>query len=83
MIEIVKEDVCIGCGKCVLVCPVDVLRMVRNGNGKKVAQIVYRNECQSCFLCEEYCPVDAIYVAPDRSPLHALVPAVGKNGGEA
>lgn len=74
MIQWVDAQRCIGCTLCVQVCPMDVLRMDRDPQGRPVARVVYRDDCQTCFLCEEECPVDAIYVAPDRSPLHAVWP---------
>jgi len=51
MIETVDTERCIGCGLCVRVCPVDVLRMAPDAQGRPKARIVHQEECQSCFLC--------------------------------
>jgi len=61
---------CNGCGICVDVCPMDVLRM---DEGAKKAFIQYLGDCQSCFLCEDECPEDAIYCYPvhERRIVHA------------
>ena len=49
----VDTDVCIKCGKCAKVCPVDNIKgtpPVWNHNGK----------CTSCLACYHYCPVHAV-----------------------
>ena len=56
-------ELCIGCGTCVDICPMDVLRM---DELSKKPFIKYLRDCQSCFLCERDCPVTAIYVTPDK-----------------
>jgi NAD-dependent dihydropyrimidine dehydrogenase PreA subunit len=61
MIELVSEERCIRCNKCVQVCPMNVFAAVKNA-----PPIIARKEdCQTCYMCELYCPVDALYVAPD------------------
>lgn len=61
MIELVSESRCIGCDKCVVVCPTNVFDAVSGG-----APIIARkSDCQTCFLCEAYCPVDALFVAAE------------------
>ena len=61
MIESLSKDKCIGCGKCVEICPMDVFRMDTR-DGKSV--IMYRDDCQTCFQCELECPAQAIKVSP-------------------
>lgn len=51
----IDAESCVNCGKCVKICPLDVLR-----EGKTTPEIVYREDCQSCFLCIIYCPKHAI-----------------------
>jgi len=59
-----RLDGCIGCGTCVMTCPMDVLRL----NEKKTrAEIRYPQDCQACHLCELYCPVDAITITDERT----------------
>ena len=48
---------CIGCGKCLEVCPHGVFSVT----GKK-AQVRYKENCMECGACRENCPVEAIYV---------------------
>lgn len=60
MIEVVSEERCILCNKCVQVCPMNVF-----ATAKDAPPIIARQEdCQTCFMCELYCPTDALYVAP-------------------
>ena len=62
-----RIDGCIGCGKCVPACPMDVIRMDEETNK---AVIKYPEDCQICHQCTLYCPVDAITITPEKySPL--------------
>jgi NAD-dependent dihydropyrimidine dehydrogenase PreA subunit len=54
---------CNGCGTCVDLCPMDVIRLDQS---TKKAVIMYLRDCQSCFACETECPKEAIFVTPDR-----------------
>lgn len=49
----VDEDVCIKCGKCIKVCPVD------NIQGTP-PEWIHNGRCTSCLACYHYCPVHAI-----------------------
>jgi len=60
----IKQDKCIGCARCVLVCPCDVIRMT--DAEKPVAQARYPEDCMCCACCEDDCPADAIYVSPEK-----------------
>jgi ferredoxin len=48
---------CIGCGRCVEVCPHQVFSIV-----DKVAVLAARNACMECGACAKNCPVGAIGV---------------------
>lgn len=65
MIEVVSDQRCIGCDRCVRACPTNVFDTGPGG----VPIIARQADCQSCFMCEAYCPVDALFVAPQRAPL--------------
>lgn len=65
MIEVVSRERCIGCDRCVEVCPTDVFDRGADG----VPVVARKSDCQTCFMCEAYCPVDALFVAPQRHPL--------------
>jgi NAD-dependent dihydropyrimidine dehydrogenase PreA subunit len=65
VIELVSAQRCIGCDRCVDVCPTDVFDRGPGG----VPVVARQADCQTCFLCEAYCPVDALFVAPERDPL--------------
>jgi NAD-dependent dihydropyrimidine dehydrogenase PreA subunit len=67
MIEVVHEQQCIDCGKCVEVCPTNVFDVLPSGR----PVIARQQDCQTCFLCEAWCPVDALFVAAQATPLPA------------
>ncbi|WP_327104797.1 ferredoxin family protein [Nonomuraea glycinis] len=85
MIEIVSQERCIGCDRCVEVCPTSVFD---TGPGD-IPVIARVQDCQTCFMCEAYCPVDALFVAPQAEPVEpgsplrdeAYVTAAGLLGG--
>jgi len=54
------EQLCIGCGNCLTVCP---HRVFAASNNK--VKIVDRGGCMECGACSRNCPVSAIYVNPD------------------
>jgi len=59
----IDTDKCIGCGTCVLTCPIDVFRLDKD-TGK--SKITFQEDCQICHLCRVYCPVgdDVISISP-------------------
>ncbi|MGP3707885.1 4Fe-4S binding protein [Gordonia paraffinivorans] len=65
MIELVIASACIGCDKCVNVCPTNVFDTGSDG----IPRIARQSDCQTCFMCEAYCPTDALYVSPHSTPL--------------
>jgi electron transport complex protein RnfB len=56
---LIDEDTCIGCRKCVDVCPVDAIVGAR-----KLMHTVIAVDCTGCELCLPPCPVDCIRLEP-------------------
>jgi len=52
----VDEDICVHCGKCTAVCPMDV-EVPSNSRKKRNA-----SECILCLSCVEACPVKALHL---------------------
>jgi len=59
--KFVIDESCIGCGKCIPVCPTDAI----TGELKKV-HVLDQDKCIVCGSCVEICPVDAIVVEPAK-----------------
>lgn len=55
MKAVIREPECIGCTKCIKVCPVDAIL----GAGKQM-HVVITDQCTGCELCIAPCPVDCI-----------------------
>lgn len=59
-IALIDEEACIGCTKCILVCPVDAII-----GASKMMHTIIEQECSGCELCIPACPVDCIaMIAP-------------------
>jgi len=56
---LIEEGLCIGCRKCIDVCPVDAIVGAR-----KSMHTVLEAECNGCALCLPTCPVDCIALLP-------------------
>lgn len=66
MVAYIHEDLCIGCTKCILACPVDAIL----GAAKQMHTVI-ADECTGCDLCVEPCPVDCIDMIPRTSGITA------------
>ncbi len=55
----VLEEVCIGCSRCMRVCPTEAIR-VKDGKAR-----INANKCVDCGECYKVCPVSAIVVKQD------------------
>ncbi len=60
MIPVVNKEVCIGCGKCIEVCPPQALALINEG------AYIREELCEECGFCAPECPVNAIEI---RFPL--------------
>ncbi|MBR0343841.1 MAG: RnfABCDGE type electron transport complex subunit B, partial [Rudaea sp.] len=61
-IAVIDEDACIGCTKCIQVCPVDAIV-----GANKLMHTVLSAECSGCELCIPACPVDCIAMIVDET----------------
>jgi electron transport complex protein RnfB len=59
LLAFIEEPICIGCRKCIDVCPVDAILGAR-----KLMHTVIITECTGCELCVPVCPVDCIELLP-------------------
>jgi electron transport complex protein RnfB len=58
-VAIIREDICIGCTKCIQACPVDAIV-----GAAKLMHTVIPQLCTGCELCIPPCPVDCIDMVP-------------------
>lgn len=61
-VALIDEAVCIGCTKCIQVCPVDAIL-----GAPQVMHSILSDECTGCGLCLVPCPVDCIALVPTPS----------------
>lgn len=58
-VAVIEEPICIGCTKCIQVCPVDAIV-----GASKLMHTVIASWCTGCELCIPACPVDCIALVP-------------------
>lgn len=59
----INEDECIGCTKCLKVCPTDAIV-----GGPKLMHTIIEAYCTGCELCLPLCPTDCMQVVEHDSP---------------
>lgn len=63
-LAVIDENQCIGCTKCIQVCPFDAIL-----GASKQLHTVLQAECTGCGLCISPCPVDCIVMHDTVFPL--------------
>lgn len=63
MPPIIQKKKCVNCGLCVEICPLDVIKVIKDGDTPIVK---YPDECWHCRACAIDCPKGAIKI---RYPL--------------
>lgn len=58
-IAAVREEICIGCCRCIKVCPTDAIV----GAPKQIHNVI-REACTGCGNCVERCPTEAVSMQP-------------------
>ena len=58
-IAVIKEEICIGCCRCLKVCPTDAMI----GAPKQIHSVI-REACTGCGKCVERCPTEAAIMQP-------------------
>ena len=77
----ITESECIGCTRCIQVCPVDAIV----GAAKQMHTVI-KTQCTECGLCVASCPVDCIELKPvleDIDHWKWKLPASGKQDHQA
>jgi len=67
--HIVDAEKCVGCGKCVENCSLELWVLVdREGSKKKLAQVTEEAAivCHTCGMCSEGCPEKAIIIINEK-----------------
>ena len=62
LLAVIDEETCIGCVKCIDVCPVDAIV----GSAKQLHAVI-PEYCTGCKLCLPPCPVDCITMIPHKT----------------
>jgi ferredoxin len=71
----VVEDRCNGCGKCVVVCPVEAMTLVSANDPhrpKRRRAVLNAEICLGCGVCTRTCPTDALWL--EARPERVLTP---------
>ena len=68
-----KTDVCVSCGKCVPVCPVDIHQISK----EELRHVVDRSlQCVGCRKCTEVCPSRALEIMGEEKTISELLEIV-------
>ena len=65
MVAVIREATCIGCGKCIKLCPTDAIM-----GAPKQIHTVFNHACTGCKKCVEVCPTACLSMEPVVVTLH-------------
>jgi adenylylsulfate reductase subunit B len=68
MPPVIDEAICVACGQCVELCPLDVFWGSEDGS---VPIVRYGEECWHCGVCVETCPAEGAVTI--RIPLPVMI----------
>jgi coenzyme F420 hydrogenase subunit beta len=54
--EVVKTNLCTGCGTCVAICPNEAIKLVVNGKKRIYIPKINDKSCDNCGICYKTCP---------------------------
>lgn len=60
---VIDQDICISCGACVAVCPVQALELDENAKARLIWDV-----CIDDFACVKVCPVNCIWPTSQAPP---------------
>lgn len=72
-ISVIDEDLCVGCGTCVDVCPTDAILMNSSERAERNAEA-----CLGCGICARSCPEEAISLKEGLRKVFVLPPRLRK-----
>ncbi len=82
IIASVEQDICIGCGICVSLCPYAAIKMTRVEKKKRAETI--SASCKGCGICTSHCPSMAIDLGGfSNEQIIAQIRAYGKDSQDA
>ena len=80
---VIEEDRCKGCGLCVAVCPVHILKFAEgrfNAIGYQPVEITDMEDCTGCAMCATMCP-DVVFTVYRRKRPSKVAPGRAIAGG--
>ena len=70
MPPVINQELCVKCGLCAQICPLDVIKAEKNEENEKKIVVKYPDECWHCRACAIDCPKHAIKL---RYPLSHMM----------
>lgn len=68
----VKEDSCVGCGKCEKACPILAISVKGSEDQREKKAVVNTEICLGCGVCARNCPTKSIEM--QRRPIQVITP---------